>query len=669
MNTDSKLALKCSAAAPAESDIRVHPCPSVVEPLQCRSMIAGEVQAAAPSVIMWMPAGSHSITPSQGGKAIAITVQVDRSTAAAAQLALDAHVNAGKRPFFDFNHEEREASAWPVEFFWAEAPEPGVYARVEWSKPGAEAITGKSFRGFSPSFFVGKERPAKVTGSPLCMGGLVNDPAFNKILPLWAKNNGATAPTPNTKPKASPMTPEEIAALQAKQAKLEQENAELKAKAASAETTEAIEAKDAEIKALQAKVEAADAAIKAQQAKDAKEAVKAAVARGALPPQNTELHAKWEAAILADPASVVLLAGIQPPAAITAGRTTSAQVVSDDVANVIKAYSAEQDPMARGRIYAGGLRARMDDNWEHVVRAANTLGTVTGTLVTQRALDLLKYQFPMLTRITTDFSTENAALNQAIVTRTLSAPAIGTYHVDNGYVSAAKVDADITVTIDSHKFAQYEFTANDLASTRRLLFGESEPTLHYTLGKDLVDALYALITATYTSKVTEAAVDVDRATLIELGRVMTVTNKMPPFGRTLLLNSTAYAKLCEDTVIVSNLYNGGAGAAITKGVLPEIHGLTPIEAPNLPSTTNLQGFGFTRGALCLATRLPNDYATAVPGANGGGVTTVVTNPDTGFSVQKVEFIDHYLGRSYIRLAWMYGVARGQLLEGVRLVTA
>jgi hypothetical protein len=60
------------------------------------------------------------------------------------------------RPFFDFNHEDREASAWPTEFYWAgDDPQTGgVRARLEWSDAGKRAVEGRTFRRFSPTFHV-----------------------------------------------------------------------------------------------------------------------------------------------------------------------------------------------------------------------------------------------------------------------------------------------------------------------------------------------------------------------------------------------------------------------------------------------------------------------------------------------------------------------------------
>ena len=76
-----------------------------------------------PESIQFMPPGRHRIRASQGGKAVSVEVAVDAGTAGVLQKFLAGRLAAAvagrdDRPFFDFNHEDREAAAWPSEFFW-----------------------------------------------------------------------------------------------------------------------------------------------------------------------------------------------------------------------------------------------------------------------------------------------------------------------------------------------------------------------------------------------------------------------------------------------------------------------------------------------------------------------------------------------------------------------
>jgi phage I-like protein len=183
-------------------------------------------------------------------------------------LSGNAHHRAPKKVYFDFNHEDGAASFWPDRFFYK--PGEGVVAQGEWTASGKKAVEGKDYRAFSPVFHVDDKRadPAKVVcydGARVNMGGLVNDPAFNN-LPMWAKNDGSPvapleqpAKTNNNKEEKVKMTPEEIAALQAKKEEQEKKIAELEAIVA--KNTEDDSSRD-ELKRLKAEAETSEASWK-----------------------------------------------------------------------------------------------------------------------------------------------------------------------------------------------------------------------------------------------------------------------------------------------------------------------------------------------------------------------------------------------------------------------
>ena len=156
--------------------------------------------AEFPSVIMFMPGGIHTISPSQNGKPVTITVRV--TEAAAEQLekqreALEATVG---KPFFSIQHNTQIAAFWPIRFFWDTRLDAtgsfvsGVWAEGEWTQAGKDAVDGKNFRTFSPTFhFQANRHDPDLCGEVICnpgaklnMGALENDPAFAKISPLWA---------------------------------------------------------------------------------------------------------------------------------------------------------------------------------------------------------------------------------------------------------------------------------------------------------------------------------------------------------------------------------------------------------------------------------------------------------------------------------------------------
>lgn len=672
--------------------------------------------ATAPRWIQWMPGGVHEIAASQGGKPVRVRVQVDRQTAVAAQQALGRLTAAGRqRPFFDFDHANGRAAGWPTAFEWRDVPEPGVYAEVEWSASGTEAIRGRDYRAFSPAFFVDSNNPARVTGIPMNAGALVNDPAFRQIAPIWSKaapnqpnrsmNHrkkliaclAAIAALQNQRKilAAQPDQAAAGAAIAAKDSEIQEKfveagqlQAEIDAEAGHApdsgainpvrveiaDATAALEAKDTEIAELRSKVLKAENDLKARREQDADSAVKAAVARGAVPAANADLQKAWRDDLVANPEAVRRLEAIPSNPALQA-RLTSPQaagvvITREDSQVVLKAYHDERDPVARGRIYARDIRSRIERGEDlPILAATNTLGTLAADLVSQRALDLLILQFPMLSSISTDFSAEPIKYGKQISTRIVSIPTVGTYHTTNGYVSQDTTTTDVDVTIDSHKFVQHEFGANELSGTTRNLWTEMAPAMAYALGKDLVDALYALITAAnYTNAATTiTAANFDRAGVIKVAKALTGRG-VPNVNRALLLNSDYYAALMEDPAIVS-LAAYQQAAVITQGQLPPVHNFRVYEAVNMPTTGNLTGFGVYPSAWAMAVRLPAEYANSVPGASGGGVVNVITEPNTGLSVHQVMFIDHKLGKAYGRVAWMFGVAKADINAGQRLISA
>lgn len=153
-------------------------------------------------VLQYMPGGIHTITPSQNGRAVNVTVLIDEQTARALETQRALLTSKGAKPFFSPSHEESMAVFWPNKFFWDTRVDPtgslvsGVWASGEWTNTGKNYVEGKEFRTFSPSFHVedirnDPENPVRVIcceDAKANMGALVNDPAFQNISPLWAKN-------------------------------------------------------------------------------------------------------------------------------------------------------------------------------------------------------------------------------------------------------------------------------------------------------------------------------------------------------------------------------------------------------------------------------------------------------------------------------------------------
>ena len=249
--------------------------------------------------VQMYPPGKQVIIPSNADpkkKPVPMEVTIDEATAIAleavrAEYQAKADSGEGDAPFFDFNHDDGAAAAWPKRIYWGgdDALLGGVRAECEPSSEGEEAVTGKIFRRFSPAFYQPKD--GRITGAPVNMGGLVNRAAFTKIAPLFAKAEDETDPSLTDTPPAT-MTPEEIATLQKQVADLTAANTK-----------------------LQTKCDEMAVAAKAAAETDAKNVVACAAKDGRIPPAP-EIQGKWVAAIVADPSAKDLLLAMAPNPAL-----------------------------------------------------------------------------------------------------------------------------------------------------------------------------------------------------------------------------------------------------------------------------------------------------------------------------------------------------------------
>jgi hypothetical protein len=603
----------------------------------CRAAV--QLAPTATGVMMYMPGGLQTITPIGGGVGAPITVAVNAAGAAALNEQHAAIVARGKRPMFDFNHEDGAASFWPAEYFWAEQPEPGIYCRGEWTASGKAGVDGKEWRQFSPVFHVSKklgatpQSPAAIVcraNAKANMGGLVNDPAFHTILPLWAKDSSGDAAGENQNQNQNQHTDHmngtELAALRAKNQELETELSALKAKNADAT---AIAAKAAELRAVKAEIAAEDSrqevealkaknktqgeAITARNRADAQAAVDRAVKRNAIPAKDDKTRDALVAKATEDPSFITAIEAMQgqqlsgriSPSGVTitheapnATMKEFAAIISRNAALPLSyethkqkgklaseaaalfARDIEKDPVLAGMSVEEAIKAA------DVTNAA--VGLLAGTLVLQRALPLMQYEYPILGSITSDYSDSPGLYNQTETTRILLKPAVQTRGtaVDSagrptGWTTVSPAQSvDVSVTLDEHVGVPVVFGQNILASTVRNLFAEQVPMAIYALGGYAVNKLTALLTAAnfnaYKGTSLAAGVTTDGSTAISYTSSTNVYVGQPISG----------------TGIPSNTYIASVTSA-TAAVLTQ------------PATADGTGLTFTLSA----SKVPNTYTT------------------------------------------------------------
>ena len=249
-----------------------------------------------PEDIQYLPPGTHNITATKNGKPAELTLEVDAQTANLLQKSFD-KITAGDKEqvFIDFNHDDGEASGWVTGFYWAGAdPDTGgVRAKVEWTNAGEEALQGRNFRKFSPTFTLNSK--GEIEGTTLNAGGLVNRPAFKDITPIVASEGDYQKTDSNMAEiiekekkeevlsEGDPKKMDEISA-QEKLAEVKKENETLKAK----------------IKALEDDK-------KKEQEVAAQSAVDKATEDGRIPPKDEKVKAKWVSILEKDPSAIMAL--------------------------------------------------------------------------------------------------------------------------------------------------------------------------------------------------------------------------------------------------------------------------------------------------------------------------------------------------------------------------
>lgn len=682
----------------------------------CRALFAAPDSALGE--FMYMPGGLQRISPSQGGKAVTVEVMVDRTGAAALEsqrLALQAK---GKRPYFDFNHEDRQASFWPEAFFWRDSPAPGIYTRGEWTGSGKAGIEAKDWRQFSPVFFVDDvhAKPAKI----ICrddarpnMGGLVNDPAFHSILPFWAKDTAGahSGDNANTTENEMKLTPEQLAALQAKNAKLEQDIAALRAKADDASAQAELRIKEAELRAgraeeqtaaLLAKNNSLEASAKTRAEKDAKEAVQAAVARGAIPAKDEALQARWTQLITDNPDHAALLASQSGNPALNGGRVTPSgngvaiSVTDTRPAEVLRALGElsakqlsassihEKAQIAKDvqALYAKDVYGNKDVQGCPLVAADSTdtnLGTLAGTLVAMRTIEDYEQQLVAPEFLTTDYSDVPGQFNQTTTTRIVVTPAVMGYDATlgadgrpKGYTITTQAQTiDAPVTLNQHKAVEINFSTEQLGGTVRDLFAEQANLAGYALALNVNTALLGNITAANFAGVaaggSSPGTQPKVVALDDWGRAefAIAASAFNPLGvpiprRCCLMNSSYFGQLSQDPALTS-LAVYQKPEIITGAELPPISKFQPLEASYLPTTGKLAAFFMHRSALIIQARIPNDYTQVLPGTSFGNVSVITGK--SGLSFLLVQYVDHKGAFAGWRIAIMYGTAPGNKKGG------
>lgn len=314
--------------------------------------------------------------------------------------------------------------------------------------------------------------------------------------------------------------------------------------------------------------------------------------------------------------------------------------------------------------------------------AANSLGTVSSSLIIQEALDLVFTERPLLNSISLnmrelDGRVENAKKGQALVTRLKTVPVVGTF----GDAAAAHTTTDVSVTMSTFAQVLHTFTAAETSSTDRDYIREVAQPIAVAIGNNFVDTISALWTIANFPTRTQADAVANGATvsktikgagwdynhLITVGTVLDKAG-VPSHNRFYVGNADVYGSLLTDLRIVAELNNARNGGAIESGRLPMVSGFGIAKYPALPTTGNLVAFGGTPDSTAFAVRPPVDPETILKGAKFPGNSTYIQEPKSGLTVRLDEWIGTDLTVN-IRVCWLQGAGVGNPNNGQLIVSA
>ena len=310
---------------------------------------------------------------------------------------------------------------------------------------------------------------------------------------------------------------------------------------------------------------------------------------------------------------------------------------------------------------------------------ANSLGTLVGTHVIQRALELTFARFPALSAFSMGFkeldgSVESASLGQDVVSRIR-----GTSTVTNfGTAASDFAMTDVPGKLRNWRQVYHAFSAAECNSTNLRLIDQTAEPMALALAQEIVRSMAAMVSryhfnATVNSKnpYLEVASGWTYAnTLVELIALMD-DRGINPTGRYFLANSAVNGALLKDTNLVNALNAPWNAEAMKTGKMASIvTGLEYDKFPALsPTDANLVGFAGTRDALLYIARAPKspDEVFSAAASRAPFNYGIIIEPNSGFAVMVQQWIDTGL-KVHTRLVWLDGYSIGNTTNLVRLVT-
>src|ERR1700740_454140 len=267
---------------------------------------------------------------------------------------------------------------------------------------------------------------------------------------------------------------------------------------------------------------------------------------------------------------------------------------------------------------------------------ANSDGTLSAAIIALDCIQFLKKRFPILTQVATDFSKDSVKFNQEVISRVVTPVAAADYNTSTGYVATSTSVTDVPVTINKHKHVSVSFTDQELSSTARNLVQEQVEAAAYSLGRQVSNDLWALVTTSNFGANT--AINVANAAAVNRSVVLSARQGLVPAGADIkrqgVVDPASFTALAEDVNLFAKLYNDiqpdyDAGAIAGLG----FEKITEFAEMPIGSTPYVRGFFFGKEALVLASRVPADPGMFVGDVPVPALIDKVSDPETGITLQ------------------------------------
>ena len=287
---------------------------------------------------------------------------------------------------------------------------------------------------------------------------------------------------------------------------------------------------------------------------------------------------------------------------------------------------------------------------------ANNLGVLNVTLIVQKALERLRTQHPQLFSFARNFSDSSLKKGDTLTVKVPGAMTAAEFD-GTSFAAQAATLVDASIAITKHLHSTFKLTEDERAKGAKNFEDDLIQAVVDSIADKIYSDLFGFITTGGATpsilaarQMVKAASAFDRKSVVAMG-TMCNKAKLAKSGRFAILDSDYHGELFSDESIVGALINPNAKTAITDGVLPNVHGFAVTEYTELQNIATphfVAGVFGHSSAFGIVTALP-----VAPSGNGGKVT-VVTDPNTGLSLQVREWSNWDTGEDYFSVQTMIG---------------